>query len=367
MTPKRHNQQEGFNLEPTEDLLRAITSSIADGLWVVDPDKRILYANVAALAILGYSNLAEVIGRVSHETIHFKRPDGTPLPEEECPLLEPTRGGGVVHVWLDHFVRRDGTMVPVSYSSASLQLADGVGAVVAFRDVTERLRLEAADRMREVQRVRAQELEASRERIAEAADAAMRQIERDLHDGAQQRFGAILLRLALIRTLLESDPPEAARLLQRTQAELEEGLQELRELTHGIRPAILRESGLAAAIRALAIRAPIDVELTLDDVDALPDSVESTLYFVTAEALSNVARHSGATSATVVLRRGPREISLTIRDDGSGELDELRGTGILGLRDRVEAVGGTFEISSTPGVGTVVSAQLPLEPATRPE
>jgi PAS domain S-box-containing protein len=367
MSPQRRNGQEGSDLEPTEDLLRAITSSVADGLWVVDPDTRILYANVAALSILDYSSLADVIGRVSHETIHFKRPDGTPLPVEECPLLEPTRGGGVVHVWLDYFVRRNGTMVPVGYSSASLQFADGVGAVVAFRDVTERLRLEAADRIREVQRVRTQELEASRARIAEAADAAMRQIERDLHDGAQQRFGAILLRLELIRTLLESDPAEAARLLQRTQAELEEGLRELRELTRGIRPAILRESGLAAAIRALAIRAPIDVELTLDDVDALPDSVESTLYFVTAEALSNVARHSGATSASVVLRRGPREISLTIRDDGTGELDELRGTGISGLRDRVEAAGGTFEISSTPGAGTVVFAQVPLEPGTRPE
>jgi PAS domain S-box-containing protein len=362
MTPKRDARQEEFNLEPTEDLLRAITSSIADGLWVVDPDKRILYANAAALSILGYRNLAELIGRISHETIHFKRPDGTPLPAEECPLLEPTRGGGVVHVWLDHFVRRDGTLVPVGYSSAPLELAGGVGAVVAFRDVTERLRLEAAERMSEVQRVRAEELEASRARIAEAADAAMRQVERDLHDGAQQRFGAILLRLEVLRTVVERDPAEAARLLERVRGELEDALRELRELARGIRPAILRERGLSAAIRALAVRMPIEVRLDLDDAGSLPDSTESTIYFVTAEALTNVARHSGAASAEVVLRREPREVTVTIRDDGNGELDERRGTGISGLRDRVEALGGTFSATSTPGGGTVIIARVPLEP-----
>jgi signal transduction histidine kinase len=123
----------------------------------------------------------------------------------------------------------------------------------------------------------------------------------------------------------------------------------------------LRERGLVAAIRALAIRAPIVVDLDLDDVGTLRDSVESTIYFVTAEALSNVARHSGASRAEVVLRRGPREVTVEIRDDGSGDLDERRGSGIAGLRDRVEAAGGTFSVASAHGQGTVISARLPLE------
>jgi signal transduction histidine kinase len=267
----------------------------------------------------------------------------------------------VVRVWLDHFVRRDGTLIPVSYSSAPLELAAGVGAVVAFRDVTERLRLEAAERMGELQRVRAEELEASRARIAEAADAAMRQVERDLHNGAQQRFGAILMRLELLRTVLERDPAEAARLLERAQRELEDALRELRELARGVRPAVLRERGLSAAIHALTIRMPIDVNLDLDDVGSLPESVESAVYFVTAEALTNVARHSGASSAEVVLRREPRAVTVTISDDGNGQLDEALGSGISGLRDRVEALGGTFSATSTPGRGTVITARLPLE------
>jgi PAS domain S-box-containing protein len=361
MTAERDDRQEEINLEPTDDLLRAITSAIADGLWVVDQDKCILYANPAALSILGYGDLAELIGRVSHETIHFKRPDGTPLPAEECPLLEPTRGGGVVRVWLDHFVRRDGTLVPVEYSSAPLELPGGLGAAVAFRDVTERLRLEAAARMSEVQRVRAEELEASRARIAEAADAAMKQIERNLHNGTQQRFGAVLLQVELVRTVLRSDPAEAMRLLERIQGELRDALRELRELARGMRPAILRELGLTAAIRALATRTPIAVTLDLDDVDDLPESVESAVYFVTAEALANVARHAAASKAEVVLRREPREVTVTVRDDGSGELDERRGTGISGLRDRVEALGGTFSTTSAPGRGTVITARMPLE------
>ncbi|MDX6561859.1 MAG: hypothetical protein QOD65_1673 [Gaiellales bacterium] len=361
MTGSPNDRDYPTGLEPTEGLLRAITTSVADALYVVDPDERVLYTNPAGLSMLGYDDYTELLGRVSHETIHYMHPDGSPFPAEDCPLLEPKRRGRVVRMEEDYFIRRDGSFFPVAYSSAPVQIGNGIGAVVAFRDLTERLRLEAAARMSEVQRVRAEELEASRARIAEAADTAARQLERDLHDGAQQRFGAILLRLELIRTLLERDPREAARLLARTQVELQDGLRELRELARGIRPAILRERGLAAAIRALAIRAPIVVDLDLDEVGTLRDSVESTIYFVTAEALSNVARHSGASRAEVVLRRGPREVTVEIRDDGSGDLDERRGSGIAGLRDRVEAAGGTFCVASAHGQGTVISARLPLE------
>src|SRR3954470_20155442 len=361
MTRSRNDGDIPTGLEPTEALLRAITTSVADALYVVDQDERILYTNPAGLSILGYPDYNELLGRVSHDTIHFMHPDGSPFPAEDCPLLEPKRGGGMVRVEDDHFIRRDGSFVPVAYSSAPVQLSGGVGAVVAFRDITERLRLEASARMSEVERARAEELEASRARIAEAADAAVQQIERDLHDGAQQRLGAVLMRLEVIRNLLESDPKEASRLLQRTQVELEDGLRELRELCGGIRPAILRERGLEAAIRALAIRAPIDVELQIEDVGEVPTTVESTVYFVTAEALSTAARHSAAAHATITLERQPHEITVTIRDDGHGDIDERRGSGITGLRDRVEAARGSFSASGVRGEGSVITAHLPLE------
>ena len=222
------------------------------------------------------------------------------------------------------------------------------------------------DELHEVERQATESLMLLEARIAEAADAAIRQIERDLHDGAQQRLGGVLLRLEVVRNVFESDPKEAARLLQGTQVELEDGLRELRELSRGIRPAILRERGLEAAIRALAIRAPIEVELQVDELGELPTTVESTVYFVTAEALSNVARHSGASHAIVTLKRGPHEITVTIRDDGHGDIDERRGSGITGLRDRVEAAHGSFSASGTPGEGSVIAAQLPLEIPLQP-
>ena len=228
MTPEWDEPRGATGLEPTEGLLRAITTSVADALYVVDQDERVLYTNPAGLRMLGYDDLSQLVGRVSHETIHYMHADGTPFPAADCPLLEPKRGGGMVRVEDDHFIRRDGSFVPVAYSSAPLVLRSGIGAVVAFRDLTPRLRLEAAARMGEIQRVRAEDLEASRARIAHAADAAMRQIERDLHDGAQQRLGAIAVRLEVIRKTLETNPADAARMLEQTQAELLEALRELR-------------------------------------------------------------------------------------------------------------------------------------------
>ena len=152
----------------------------------------------------------ELFGRPSHETIHYLRPDGSPYPIEECPLLEPQRTGQPVRVWEDWFVRRDRTLVPVSYSSAPIQLDDGPGSVVAFRDISAKRQLEAVERERLAMQERAAGLEASRARIAQTADAVERRIERDLHDGAQQQFGAIALRLELIRSLLDRDPVAAA-------------------------------------------------------------------------------------------------------------------------------------------------------------
>ena len=172
--------------ESTDTLFRAV-AAVADALYVVDAAGRIAFLNPAALEILGYTDEHELLGKPSHATIHYLRPDGSPFPEEECPLLRPRLSGQTVWIERDWFVRRDGSSVPVAYSSAPVDLDGGRGAVVAFRDLSERLRLG--------------EVEASRARIVRAASAARRTIQRDLHDGAQQQFVAVALKLEIARAL----------------------------------------------------------------------------------------------------------------------------------------------------------------------
>ena len=177
------------------DLLDALLASLGDAVYLVDADGRVRFANPAAVALLGYDREDELLGAPSHATIHHTRPDGTPFPEAECPLLRPRATGETVRVDHDWFVRRDGGLVPVAYSSAPVHVAGGRGAVVAFRDISEALRAQA-------ERVRAAELHASRARIVAAADAERRRLGRDLHDGAQARLVnvAIALQLAAQRS-----------------------------------------------------------------------------------------------------------------------------------------------------------------------
>jgi len=347
--------------DDTATLLHAITANVADGLYAVDADERITFANPAAVTALGYDSERELLGRRSHETIHHTRPDGTRMPVEGCPLLEPLQTGLPVHVEDDWFVRRDGSFVPVAYSSAPLELAGGRGAVVAFRDVTLRRELEDASREAASERATATAVAASRARLSQAADDARRQVERDLHDGAQQRFVTLALRLGLVRATLEQDPARAAELLEHAQTELQEALAELRELAQGIHPAILRERGLEAAVRTLARRSSLAVTVRFPDLPALPASVESTLYFVVSEALANAAKHAGASAVEVSAElAGDDRVRLEIRDDGSGSLDAARGTGLTNLADRVEALAGEFTATTAAEGGTLVRVTVPL-------
>jgi PAS domain S-box-containing protein len=348
-------------LEPTAELLAAISANVADGLYVVDASERITYANPAAVALLGYDSERELLGRPSHATIHYLRPDGSRPSAESCPLLTPLQTGTTIHVEDDWFVRRDGSFVPVAYSTAPLGLADGRGAVVAFRDITTRRRLEEAFREAAAERATAVAVAASRARLSDAADAARRQIERDLHDGAQQQFVAIALQLGLVRALLESDPEQARAALEQAQRDLQEALGELRELAQGIHPAILRERGLEAAIRTLARRSTLDVDVRFSELPPLQETLESTLYFVASEALANASRHAHATIAEVradLLDDG--RIRLRIRDNGNGALDSSRGTGLTGLGDRVEALGGEFTATTPSTGGVIVQAVVPM-------
>jgi signal transduction histidine kinase len=209
-------------------------------------------------------------------------------------------------------------------------------------------------------RERVAAVQGSRVRIIEAADAERRRIERDLHDGAQQRLVALSLSLGLARSKLPDDPDAASGLIEEARAEAGRALTELRELARGIHPAVLTDHGLEAALGALASRSPVPVEVEEVPEERLPPAVESTAYFLVSEALANMAKHSQASEATVRVRLEPGRVVVEVADDGVGGATSAGGTGLRGLADRVEALDGRLEVSSPPGGGTCVRAELPL-------
>ena len=204
-----------------------------------------------------------------------------------------------------------------------------------------------------------EELTASRARIVQASDAERQRIERNLHDGAQQRLVTLSLSLRLAERQLHDDP-RAATLLAQISQELSETLQELRELARGIHPAVLTDHGLDAALEALASRAPLPVELLSTPGERLPHPIEATAYYIVAESLTNVAKYAHASVATIAVTRTNGRLLVQIQDDGVGGADVTQGSGLRGLADRAEALRGTLRIESPAGRGTVVTATLPL-------
>jgi signal transduction histidine kinase len=200
----------------------------------------------------------------------------------------------------------------------------------------------------------------SRARIVEATDAERRRIERNIHDGAQQRLVALSLAIGRARGQLgaSADPNLEATLAQASD-DVRAALSELRELARGIHPAILTEAGLEPAVQSLADRAAVPVELRADLPRRLPGPIEAAAYFVVSEALTNVGKHAGAASACVELAMAGDALVVEVRDDGRGGADPARGSGLRGLRDRVEAVGGRLETTSPAGRGTTIRATLP--------
>ena len=202
------------------------------------------------------------------------------------------------------------------------------------------------------------ELRSSRARIVEAGDTERRRLERNLHDGAQQRLVSLSLSLSLMEGQLES--PEQAATVAALRSELTDALEELRELARGLHPAILVDHGLGAALDALAARVSIPVELDIDLDGRLPAPIEAAAYYVVSEALTNVQKYAGASSAKVKVARLDDELVLEVVDDGVGGADTKRGSGLQGLADRVEALGGSIAIDSPAGGGTLLRAQIPL-------
>jgi signal transduction histidine kinase len=204
------------------------------------------------------------------------------------------------------------------------------------------------------------EVAASRARVVAAADQIRRQIERDLHDGAQQRLVALMLRLRSVEAAVPSGLDKIDAELAEIGSGLERVLDELREISRGIHPAILSRGGLAPALKTLARRSAIPVELNVSVDQRLPERVEVAAYYVVSEALTNAAKHANASVAHVVVGSDGRALRLSIRDDGVGGADPVRGSGLIGLKDRVEAIGGTFRVESPIAAGTSLFVALPL-------
>jgi signal transduction histidine kinase len=209
-------------------------------------------------------------------------------------------------------------------------------------------------------RAKVEELRGSRARLVEVGLRQRRRLERDLHDGAQQRLVSLALLLRVARESLDSEPGKTGRLLDRSREELDEALNELRELARGIHPAVLSDRGLGAAVEALAHRAPLPVEVGELPAARLPEYVELAAYFVVSESLTNVAKYASATQATVAVTQGNGRVIVEVTDDGVGGADIKQGTGLRGLKDRVAAIDGRLDVDSEPGRGTTVRASIPL-------
>jgi signal transduction histidine kinase len=275
---------------------------------------------------------------------HYVDGDGTPvkLPDEDSGRSST-------------FVERDGQPIAVLLHDPVLEdNAELVASVCAAASLTlenERLQAEL--------RARLLELQASRARLVQATDAERRRIERDLHDGTQQRLVSIAMSLGLLETKLPGQGAAALPLVRQSREALAVALAELRELTHGINPPLLTERGLSAALDELCRRAglPTQLDLTLDR--RLPDQVESAAYFLVSEALTNSAKHSHGSEVRVSAAYTDQRLTIEIRDDGIGSATPTGGSGLRGLADRIEALGGSLTVSSPPGRGTTLRAEIP--------
>ena len=329
-------------LQASEERLRATIQASPVAILEVGLDDCVAMWNPAAERMFGWSEKEMLGGPVRH------------VPPERLgelhELFDRVRRGEVYTGIESTRLCKDGSVIDVEISAAPIHDTGGavVGHLALFADITQRKRHE-------------EELRASRARIVEAGDAARRQLERNLHDGAQQRLVALSLSLRLAQSKIDSDPPTAEAVLGSARGELAAALDELRELARGIHPAVLTDRGLPAALEALATRSPIPVEIETPDA-ALPQPVEATAYYVIAEALANVIKYAQASTVTVTVSRDGDCARVEVADDGVGGADPGAGTGLRGLSDRVGVLAGALTVESPPGGGTRIRVEIPLKP-----
>jgi signal transduction histidine kinase len=302
--------------------------------------------------------LAKALGDPSVELAYWLPESGGYIDVDGRPVAVPPVGASRA---MTEVRAEDRLVAAIAHDSTLLDDPEhvrGVGAAAAL--ALEKQRLEAE------LRAKVQELRASRTRIMEEASAERRRLERDLHDGAQQRLVSLALNLRVAQGRLEEEPEVARELLQAAGGELEEALGELRELARGIHPAVLSDRGLEAALASLAHRAPLPVELETVLEQRLPEPVELAAYFVVAEALTNVARYARASEAKVRLAHEDGRLIVEVADDGIGGAAPSKGSGLRGLADRLAALEGSLEVRSEHGQGTVLRAEIPCFPGVEP-
>jgi PAS domain S-box-containing protein len=332
-------QRAAEELRARESRLRAMLEAALDAVVTMDAGGRVVGWNHAAEAIFGYS-AEEASGREMAELIvpeHLREAHRRGLAR----YLQTKRG-----VVLDRRLeltglRRDGTEFPVELTITRIALPGPPTFTGYLRDITARVTAE-------------RELRASRARLVEVADGERKRIQRNLHDGAQQRITSVLLSLGRLRA--QSDEP--VELLDFAIEELAAGLDDLRTLASGLHPALLTERGLAAALEALALTVPMPVELEALPTERLPEPVEAAAYFVVAEALANVQKHAAARRVVVSVTADENGLDVRVADDGVGGAD-ANGHGLRGLADRVEAFGGRLTVESPRRGGTVLRAAIP--------
>jgi PAS domain S-box-containing protein len=324
-------------------------------------DTRIRLWNPAAQRIFGWSR-EEILGRAG-------LPMAPPWKRTEAEeLFVRVRAGESLNDYETVRQRKDGTLVDVSIAAAPVRDGSGrvVGNMVAYTDITER-KAQAAEvhRLNAELHARLEELAASRARIVTAGDVARRRLERNLHDGAQQRLVTLSLSLRVALAMLDSDPAAARAALADAGDELALALEELRELARGLHPAVLNDRGLRAAVEMLADRVPVPVEIADIPDDRLPEPVEAAAYYLIAEALTNVTKYAHASTVRVQVAASDASVVVEVSDDGVGGANPATGSGLRGLADRVEALGGSLEVVSPAGAGTSLRAEIPAEVGVR--
>ncbi|MEV6396715.1 histidine kinase [Streptomyces sp. NPDC051907] len=282
-------------------------------------------------------------------------------------LLLAGTAAAAVFVWVfllpfDWRIAHPGYTVQAAYVMAAGVLALAVAPGLAGALVRLENRVAPAvlkDGRAETLKRRVADLTESRAAAVEAADAERRRIERDLHDGAQQRLVSLALNLGIAKVALADLPPEARQVIDDAHREAKESIEELNSLVRGLHPAVLDERGLDAALPGLAARAPLPVRLRADLPERAAPAVEAVAYFVVSEALANIAKHAQATRADVTVSRLGAILRVVVADDGVGGADSSRGTGLTGLAQRVGSVDGTLRMSSPAGGPTVMTVELP--------
>jgi PAS domain S-box-containing protein len=324
--------------------LKAVLNAALDCVVMMDHEGRVVGINPAAERVFAVSEedargqeMAELLIPPTMRDAHRAG-------------LARLLAGGDPHV-LDRRIevtaqRADGSLVPVELTITRLDVEGPPLFVGYLRDIGDRIEAEEA-------------LRRSRLQLLRATDDARRRLERDLHDGAQQRLVGLALTLRLARAQVEQDPGAAVALLDEAQEDLASATEELRELARGLHPAVLTDGGLAPALRGLIARLPLDVALVGIPEGRLPIDVESTAYFVVAEGLTNVVRYSGTQRARVELSLDNGHLAIEVCDYGRGGADMDAGTGLRGLAARVAVHDGTLSLSSPPGEGTTVHVEVP--------